>query len=112
MMRSPVDLHGRRGEVDDGDLHFVPGTAVVGVDYADTVGDHQSSFQRSAAAREDSEEESLRHLDHQSRRHEPDSAGFDSDARRRRQIEARRTDALVGGQLDFGIKFANSDVHG
>ena len=53
-MRSPLrDLHRRGREVERRNLDLVGRAAVVGVDDADAVGDHQPALERRAAARED-----------------------------------------------------------
>jgi hypothetical protein len=92
------DLHSLRREIQQGNLDLVSRPAIVRIDNADAVGDHQPALERRAAAREDPQELSSRHFDHQPCRHERHLAWFNEDIGGRRQIECRRLGALVTRQ--------------
>lgn len=62
----------RLGEIEHLNLDLVGRPAVVGIHDTDAVGNHQSAFERRAAAREDAEEISVRHLNNKARGHERD----------------------------------------
>ena len=90
-IRSPAATRtGLVGDVDHLDLHLVGRAAVVGVDDADAVGDHQPALQRRAAARQDGQEVAGGHLDDQAGRHEGDARGAAPRRRRRRPGRRRR----------------------
>src|SRR3954469_20518793 len=86
------------------DFDLVRVAAVVAVDHADTVGDHQSAAQWRAAAREDGEEVAVWNGDHQARRHQRDAAWFDRGVLAGSEIETCRAAGLVFGKRNCRIE--------
>src|SRR5438105_5692564 len=69
---APIHLHFGATDVEHGYLHLVFWAAIVRVEDADPVGDHQSALERRAASGKNGEEMSGRDLDDEARRDQRD----------------------------------------
>ena len=104
-----TDFDRRGRDVDHRDLQLVARPAVVGVDDADAVGDHEAALERGAAAGEHGQEHLSRHLDHQAGWYQRHLAGGDDDRLGSSEVERRGAGGLIPRDLDVWMKTMNAN---
>ena len=102
--RSPREIFtGCIRDVQQLNLDLVRRAAIVGVDDADAVGDHQPALERRAAAGKYPEKVAVGHGNHQARPNQLDASGGNFHVNRCRQVEA-------GSPIGGGFGQANGSV--